>query len=247
MKQFDLHAEAYNIVRGKIAYPEKLFRTLSEACAKHQSALDIGCGNGVSTIRLADYFADVEGVDLGENLIEKARANYPKLRFSASPAEQFKTERRYDLITSATSFYWMDRPAVLAKMSDWLNESGVFCAYKYDFPVAYGPLRNFIERELVTKWAKHRDDRLVNYDNTLELMNAAGVFSSAERIVVSNIIELSPKEVALFFLSTSYVTRYMDQEGGAGYIESFIRAVEEVDRSSTVKINFDIHAFIGSR
>ncbi|MEN3031637.1 class I SAM-dependent methyltransferase [Chromobacterium amazonense] len=247
MKQFDLHAEAYNIVRGKIAYPEKLFQTLSAACSGHEAALDIGCGNGVSTIRLADYFSHVEGVDLGENLIEKAKANYPALRFSASPAEQFQAERRYDLITSATSFYWMDRQAVLGKMGQWLKDGGVFCAYKYDFPVVYGPLRNFIERELVTKWAKHRDDRLVNYDNTLELIQASGVFSSAERHVVSNIIELSPREVALFFLSTSYVTRYMDQEGGAGYVDTFIRAVEEIDRGDAVKVNFDIHAFIGRR
>jgi len=27
MKQFDLHADAYNIIRHKIDYPEKLFRT----------------------------------------------------------------------------------------------------------------------------------------------------------------------------------------------------------------------------
>jgi SAM-dependent methyltransferase len=247
MKQFDLHAEAYNVVRGKIAYPEKLFQTLSAACAKHEAALDIGCGNGVSTVRLADYFSDVEGVDLGENLIEKAKANYPALRFSACPAEQFQTVRRYDLITSATSFYWMDRQAVLGKTGQWLEDSGVFCAYKYDFPTVYGPLRNFIERELVTKWAKYRDDRLVNYDNTLELIRASGVFSSAERHVVANIIELSPREVALFFLSASYVTRYMDQEGGAGYVDAFIRAVEEIDRGDAVKVNFDIHAFIGRR
>jgi ubiquinone/menaquinone biosynthesis C-methylase UbiE len=247
MKQFDLHAEAYNIVRGKIAYPEKLFQTLSAACAGHDAALDIGCGNGVSTIRLADYFSHVEGVDLGENLIEKARANYPSLRFSVSPAEQFQPARRYDLITSATSFYWMDRQAVLGKMGQWLQDGGVFCAYKYDFPVVYGPLRNFIERELVTKWAKHRDDRLVNYDNSLELIQASGAFASAERLVVSNIIELSPREVALFFLSTSYVTRYIDQEGDAGYVDTLIRMVEDIDRSQAVKVNFDIHAFIGRR
>jgi SAM-dependent methyltransferase len=245
MKQFDLHAEAYDIVRGKIAYPEKLFQTLSARCSGHEAALDIGCGNGVSTIRLAEYFSDVEGVDLGENLIGKARANYPALRFTACAAEQFQAVRRYDLITSATSFYWMDRQAVLGRMGQWLRKGGVFCAYKYDFPVVYGPLRNFIERELVNKWAQHRDDRLVNYDNSLELIRASGAFSSAERLVVPNIIELSPREVALFFLSTSYVTRHMDQQGDAGYVDAFIRAVEDIDRSDAVKVNFDIHAFIG--
>ena len=247
MKQFDLHAEAYNVIRGKIAYPEKLFQMLSSACRKHEAALDIGCGNGVSTIRLASYFSHVEGVDLGGNLIEKARANYPHLHFSTTSAEQMKVDRRYDLITSATSFYWMDRPAVLKKMEHWLTAEGLFCAYKYDFPIIFGPLRSLIEHELVRRWAKHRDERLVNYDNTLELLTASNVFSHAERQVVPNIVELTPREVALFFLSTSYVTRYIDQEGGISYIDALIARLEETDSGELIKVNFDIHAFIGHR
>ena len=247
MKQFDLHADAYNIIRHKIDYPEKLFRMLSAVSQQHDAALDIGCGNGISTARLASYFTYVEGIDLGEKMIEKARAKYPGLHFSACAAEKFAPRRRYDLITSATSFYWMDRPIVLGKMNRWLAEEGVFCAYKYDFPVVYGPLRDFIDQQLTTKWVRHRDHRLVNYDDTLELMHASGIFSDAERNVIPNIIDLSPREVSLFFLSTSYVTRYVDREGGADYVEWFVRAVQDMDHSEAVKVNFDIHAFIGHR
>ncbi len=34
MKQFDKHADAYNVVRGKIAYPDSLYRNLAER-ARH--------------------------------------------------------------------------------------------------------------------------------------------------------------------------------------------------------------------
>lgn len=78
MNQFNKHPEAYNVVRGKIAYPEMLYSWLLERCSKREAALDIGCGNGVSTARLKPYFPYVEGVDIGENLIKKARVNYPE-------------------------------------------------------------------------------------------------------------------------------------------------------------------------
>ncbi|VZR91101.1 hypothetical protein PERCYII40_4348 [Pseudomonas aeruginosa] len=118
MKQFDKHADAYNVVRGKIAYPDSLYRNLAERAPAREAALDIGCGNGVSTVRLQPWFRYVEGSDLGEALIAKARENYPEIRFSVSPAETFAPQRRFDLVTSATSFYWMDRKQVLTRMAD---------------------------------------------------------------------------------------------------------------------------------
>lgn len=247
MRQFDQHAEAYNAVRAKVAYPDKLFTTLKERCPKHDAALDIGCGNGVSTVRLAEHFKHVEGVDIGPNLIAQAQQNYPSLKFTVAAAEDFTSDRKFDLVTSATSFYWMDRDVVLKKLEGMLSEHGVFCAYKYDFPVAYGPLRDLFETELVTKWAKHRDRRLTAYDDSLERIQRAGYFIYAERQVISNIIELTTRQVALFFLSTSYVTSYMDQEGGKDYVQTLLDAAERADGSAVVKVNFDIHSFIAQK
>ncbi|AVJ17308.1 methyltransferase [Serratia sp. MYb239] len=243
MQQFNTHAQAYNAVRSKISYPDALYASLAARAPAHNAALDIGCGNGVSTVRLQGLFQQVEGCDIGAALIEKARQNYPALTFSVCAAEDFAPARRFDLITSATSFYWMDRKAVLMKLPAWLNPGGLFCAYKYDFPLAYGPLRDFIERELVTNWARYRDPRLTQYDDTLEIMQGCRHLQQARREVFANIIFLTPEEVALFFLSTSYVTRYIEEEGGQAYIERFSAAVREIARSESVAMNFDIHAF----
>ncbi|MCW5256101.1 hypothetical protein D8B22_08315 [Verminephrobacter aporrectodeae subsp. tuberculatae] len=135
----------------------------------------------------------------------------------------------------------MDRDAVL------LKPGGVFCAYKYDFPIAYGPLRDFFARELSLKWAAYRDARLTRYDDTLERIKASKIFREAERVVLSNIIELTPREVATFFLSTSYVTKYMDQAGDAEYADELLRKVAEIETAPSVKVNFDIHSFFAKR
>ncbi|AYL68908.1 class I SAM-dependent methyltransferase [Citrobacter werkmanii] len=243
MQQFNKNAGAYDAVRGKITYPEALYFSLAARVPAHDAALDIGCGNGVSTGRLKAWFRHVEGCDHGDALIERARLNYPDLLFSLSPAESYSPRRRFDLVTSATSFYWMDRVQVLANLRDWLNPGGVFCAYKYDFPVVYGPLRDFIETELADSWLDYRDPRLIQYDNTLELMDACDHLVDCQREVFSNILFLTPKEIAQFFLSTSYVTRYVKAEGGEDYAARFMAAVCDREPAEKVAVNFDIHAF----
>ncbi|MDC9581604.1 class I SAM-dependent methyltransferase [Xenorhabdus sp. PR6a] len=243
MKQFNKNAQAYDIVRKKITYPNTLYSSLSSRAPTKEAALDIGCGNGISTVRLQELFDHVEGCDIGDSLIDKARQNYPDILFNVSPAETFSPSHSFDLITSATSFYWMDRETIFMNLREWLKPGGLFCAYKYDFPVVYGPLRNYIELELVTHWSRYRDPRLIRYDNTLELMCNYPHLRDTRRELFANIISLTPEEVALFFLSTSYVTRYIEEEGGEMYAHQFMEMVTSIDKSSSVSVNFDIHAF----
>jgi len=120
MKQFEKNAKAYQRVREKITYPESLYEYLNSNIIKDDSrtytALDIGCGNGVSTVRLTPYFEKVIGSDLGEMLIDQARLNYSDIEFHCIPSEEIELEDTFDLITSATSFYWMDRETVLKRL-----------------------------------------------------------------------------------------------------------------------------------
>lgn len=247
MLQFEKNAKQYAKVRNKVTYPEALYQKLSDLCQDNKRAVDIGCGNGVSTIRLKPYFEYVEGIDIGENLIQYARETYPALHFDVISAEAFETTTPYDLITSATSFYWMDRALMIKKMTHLLASGGVFCAYKYDFPIVYGRLRDFLTHELATKWASYRDQRLVNYDDTLEILDASNIFNKTERFIVSNVIELTPEEVAHFFLSTSYVTKYIEETGDQAYYEWFIKECQTIEPAHSVKVNFDIYAYCGKK
>ena len=247
MKQFDLHVEAYDRVRNKITYPDELYEWIGKNSPSRKRALDLGCGNGASSHRLLEIFETVQASDLGASLIERAKQNHPSISFTVEPAEEYETDETLDAVTVATAFYWMNRKTVLNHAAKWLKPSGVFCAYKYDFPIVYSPLRDFIEKQAATKWSKYRDARLTQYDDTLELMTSHPEYRDAERMIFSNIIELSPYEIALFFLSTSYVTKYMDQEGGREYAHRFLEQVLSIDSAKTVKVNFDIQAFVAKR
>ncbi|WCF14000.1 hypothetical protein N4G58_07765 [Edwardsiella piscicida] len=81
----------------------------------------------------------------------------------------------------------------------------------------YGPLRDVVEYELATRWAPFRDRRLVDYDDTLELMQIQPQLQHSQRHLFPNILTLSVAQLATFFLSTSYVTRYMEEQGGPEY------------------------------
>ncbi len=243
MIQFNKNAHQYDI-RKKISYPENIYKRLSSLCVKHDNALDIACGNGVSTYRLSKYFKNVEGIDLGTNLIDIAKTMYPYINFSVSTAEDYiHSVIKYDLITCATAFYWMDRKIVLNNIRQNLNKDGVFCAYKYDFPVIYGPLRDIINFELATKWQKYRDSRLIDYDDTLKVLNESNIFNHVQEFIEPNVIELSSEDIAHFFLSTSYVTKYIEQSGDNNYSDYLIKKCMQT--KLPVKVRFDIHGFIG--
>lgn len=243
MQQFNRHADAYDAVRAKIRYPQTLYDTLAARVPAREAALDLGCGNGVSTAPLAAIFRHVEGCDIGDAMIARARNNYPEIHFTQSDAGDFIASRHYDLVASATAFYWMDRKKILNHTAHWLKPNGLFCAWKYDFPIVCGPLQDYIYGELINHWAAYRDPRLTQYDDTLELIKACPHLRDGRREVFSNILFLTPQEIALFFLSTSYVTRYIEEQGGEQWARRFMMAVQEIETSASVAVNFDIHAF----
>ncbi len=193
--------------------------------------MDIGCGIGVSTVGLKKHFRYVEGHDLGANLIEHAQKSYREIQFKVCPGEQLKSERQFNLVTSATSFYWMNREVVLPLIANVLAKNGIFCAYKYDFPVVSGPIRNIIESDLALHWSKHRDVRLIQFEDTLQQIEKSGRFVDCKRFLMPNIIELTPMQVALFFLSASSVPKYIEASGGAEYADNFVRRVCESEKA----------------
>lgn len=89
--------------------------------------LDIGCGPGNSTDRLAKQFpnADILGVDFSEDMLKEARTTYPELRFEHSciPDDLDKLDGKFDLIFSNACIHWIPNhesllPAIFDKLSD---------------------------------------------------------------------------------------------------------------------------------
>ena len=93
--------------------------------------LDLGCGNGSKTARLADRF-DVTGVDLSEQQLRIARAAAPEGSFvHADFTEVDLPPGELDAVTALYSIVHVPRDeqvALFARILGWLKPGGLFLA-----------------------------------------------------------------------------------------------------------------------
>jgi cyclopropane fatty-acyl-phospholipid synthase-like methyltransferase len=95
------------------------------------SVLDLGCGNGEKTARLARRF-DVVGVDISEEQLRLARAAVPDATFiQADLAELEVPAESLDAVTAFYSIVHVPRdrhPNLFARIRLWLKPGGLFLA-----------------------------------------------------------------------------------------------------------------------
>ena len=70
--------------------------------------VDLGCGNGALTSKLAERGYDVLGIDASPQMIELARAGAPELTFEQGDAVRFSLDRPAESIFSNAVFHWID-------------------------------------------------------------------------------------------------------------------------------------------
>lgn len=123
---------AEHYVKGRLPYAPGL----AEAFAKgldldgRGRLLDVGCGPGVITLRLARLFEAVVGLDPDPGMLKEARriadeqdvtnATWVQLRAEALPAGLGS----FRVITFAASFHWTDRPKVASAVKSMLDRGG---------------------------------------------------------------------------------------------------------------------------
>lgn len=73
-----------------------------------QKIVDLGCGNGALTKKLADKGYSVMGIDSSEDMLKIARQQYPELIFRQGDALAFNLEEKADVIFSNAVFHWID-------------------------------------------------------------------------------------------------------------------------------------------
>lgn len=124
-----------------------------------QSVLDIGCGPGNSTNKLAGRFpaAHLIGIDSSENMLERARKTYPELEFKECTVPDGLAEfGNFDLIFSNACLHWIpDHETLLPKLMEKLTTGGMLAVQipLTQQAVFYGLLHELIRSE---KWRKLR-------------------------------------------------------------------------------------------
>lgn len=73
------------------------------------SVLDLGCGNGALTKKIADRGFEAVGVDASEDFLKIAEENYPDLCFYKADATNFKLPEKVDVVFSNAVFHWIEK------------------------------------------------------------------------------------------------------------------------------------------
>jgi SAM-dependent methyltransferase len=126
------HGTAPFYRQGRTPYAATLADTIADALHLDGSGrlLDVGCGPGTVTLRLAYLFEAVVGLDPDDGMLAEARlaaderdvmnATWVQLRAEELPAHLGS----FRIITFAQSFHWMDRPKVASAVRSMIEPNG---------------------------------------------------------------------------------------------------------------------------
>jgi trans-aconitate methyltransferase len=91
--------------------------------------LDLGCGTGHLTAKIAETGAHVVGVDRSPEMIFQAKEKYPSLRFEIMDAREIQLEGNFDAVFSNATLHWIKEPErAIAGIRRLLRQGGRFVA-----------------------------------------------------------------------------------------------------------------------
>lgn len=91
--------------------------------------LDLGCGTGQLTEKIAQSGAFVQGIDSSLSMISTAKVNYPQINFDTADARNFQVESPLDAVFSNAVLHWIKQPdAVINCVEKALKPGGRFVA-----------------------------------------------------------------------------------------------------------------------
>jgi trans-aconitate methyltransferase len=123
-KRSSWDTELYEAQHGFVwKYGEDLIQLLDPKPGER--ILDLGCGTGQLTQKIAEHGADVVGLDASPEMIGQARQNFPSLRFLLQDAANMNFREEFDAIFSNAALHWMlDAPSVAKGMFRALRKGG---------------------------------------------------------------------------------------------------------------------------
>jgi SAM-dependent methyltransferase len=124
-------ADSYERTRPR--YPVELFadavRIAQLGPASRPTVVDAGAGTGIALEALLPQLpagADVYAVDVAGEMIALGREKFPDVSWEQGKAEEYLARfTGVDLVVSAQSYQWLDRPAFLAAAARALRPGGV--------------------------------------------------------------------------------------------------------------------------
>ena len=158
---FDGIAERYELSRP--GYPSRVveFITVTAGLGPGSAVLEIGCGTGQLTERLASSRFRLTAIDIGPSMIAAARRRLAGDRADEPTAVSFQVtsfedlaaaDASFDLLISSAAFHWIDPEVAFSKSARLLRPGGWLALLgteeRYDEPVG---------EALDALWIRHGD------------------------------------------------------------------------------------------
>src|SRR5699024_12745438 len=98
-----------NLYDDKIAYVSQYGQGIFDmlAPAPNVKILDIGCGTGVLTKKIAEKGANPTGIDASNERIETAKQKYPDINIINADATSYRSDEKLDAVFSHAALHWM--------------------------------------------------------------------------------------------------------------------------------------------
>jgi len=123
--------------------------------------LDVGCGPGQLTAKIAESGANVVGLDSSPAMIGQARQNFPKLSFVLESVTSMRYAAEFDALFSNAALHWvLDAEAAGKAMSFALRKGGRLVA---EFG-GHGNIQT-IERAIVSTMTRYLGDNVPASNN----------------------------------------------------------------------------------
>lgn len=106
-------------------------KSLTELLAPkpHERIVDLGCGTGHLTARIAESRAAVIGIDRDPAMIAQARINFPQIQFQLADAAGFHVNEPVDAVFSNAVLHWVRDPVpAVTAIAAALKPGGRFVA-----------------------------------------------------------------------------------------------------------------------
>jgi SAM-dependent methyltransferase len=112
-------------------YPPALVGVLADRCERHDTAWDVGCGNGQLSVALAARFAHVVATDPAQAQLDHAERD-PRVAYHCAPAEASGLpDASADLVVAAQAAHWFDWPRFVTEAGRVVRPGGLVALVSY--------------------------------------------------------------------------------------------------------------------
>jgi ubiquinone/menaquinone biosynthesis C-methylase UbiE len=246
---FDSAAAEYDAARP--SYPAALFDELAMRAGPlaGKLVLDWGAGTGIASRQLAQRGAIVVSLDIGEQMLRRARARSPESACVLADGNRMPIRSASaDLVTFAQSWHWFDHRAAAAEVARVLKPGGLWAAWwnraKADGERWFEDYRSLVSSSCPSYTWQHMRDEQVIPDWTDELVRAQAVVEPSGPVIVqwtrqvtaadwitddrskSYFIELAPaaRQAILDEVAAIIKTRFPDGQMTVPYITTLLLA-----------------------